>query len=118
MPKMDGIQFRVEVRECFGPIPFILFTDREGKMLLSWRSTVVQTFIFQKGGEPEAQLAELTHKVKAAAPSKRADDTVRKSEKKYRHVIEHSNEAIVVAQDGMLEACQSPDDRFYWLFGT
>ena len=28
MPEMDGIQFLVEVRSRFGPIPFILFTGR------------------------------------------------------------------------------------------
>src|SRR5208337_4480749 len=28
MPGMDGIQFLVEVRKRFGPIPFILFTGR------------------------------------------------------------------------------------------
>ncbi|MEI7648591.1 MAG: response regulator, partial [Methanomicrobiales archaeon] len=28
MPDMDGIQFLVEVRSRFGPIPFILFTGR------------------------------------------------------------------------------------------
>ena len=33
---------------------------------------------------------------------KRAEEALLKSEEKYRHIIEYSNEAIVVAQDGML----------------
>jgi PAS domain S-box-containing protein len=103
MPGMDGIQFLVEVRKRFGPIPFILFTGRGREEVVIQAINSGADFYFQKGGEPGAQFAELSHKIKAAASSKRADDALRKSEEKYRHLIEHANEAIVVAQDGMLK---------------
>ncbi|MCX6699693.1 MAG: PAS domain S-box protein, partial [Methanomicrobiales archaeon] len=103
MPGMDGIQFLVEVRKRFGPIPFILFTGRGREEVVIQAINSGADFYLQKGGEPGAQFAELAHKIKAAASSKRADDLLRKSEEKYRHLIEHSNEAIVVAQDGMLK---------------
>ncbi len=103
MPVTDGIQFLVEVRKRFGPIPFILFTGRGREEVVIQAINSGADFYLQKGGEPGAQFAELTHKIKAAASSKRADDALRKSEEKYRHLIEHSNEAIVVAQDGMLK---------------
>ncbi len=103
MPVMNGIQFLVEVRSRFGPIPFILFTGRGREEVVIQAINSGADFYLQKGGEPGAQFAELSHKIKAAASSKRADDLLRKSEQKYRHLIEHSNEAIVVAQDGMLK---------------
>ena len=101
MPGMDGIQFLVEVRTRFGPTPFILFTGRGSEEIVIQAINSGADFYLQKGGEPGAQFAELTHKIKAAASGKRADDALRKSEEKYRHLIEHANEAIVVVQDGM-----------------
>ncbi|MEI6292708.1 MAG: PAS domain S-box protein [Methanomicrobiales archaeon] len=103
MPGMDGIKFLIEVRKRFGSIPFILFTGKGREEVVIQAINSGADFYLQKGGEPESQFAELTHKIKTAASSKRADDALRKSEEKYRHLIEHSNEAIVVVQDGMLK---------------
>ncbi|MCX6690795.1 MAG: PAS domain S-box protein, partial [Methanoregula sp.] len=103
MPGMDGIQFLIDVRTRFGQIPFVLFTGRGREEVVIQAINSGANFYVQKGGEPGVQFAELAHKVKAAASSKRADDALQKSEEKYRHLIEHSNEAIVVAQDGMLK---------------
>ncbi len=103
MPDMDGIQFLVEVRSRFGPIPFILFTGRGREEVVIQAINSGADFYLQKGGEPGAQFAELTHKIKAAAFRNRAEDSLRKSEEKYRQLIELSNEVILVAQDGMLK---------------
>ena len=103
MPGMDGIQFLVEVRTRFGAIPFVLFTGRGREEVVIQAINNRADFYLQKGGEPCAQFAELSHTVKSAASRKWADDALQKSEEKYRHLIEHSDEAIVVAQDGMLK---------------
>ncbi|MEI6841774.1 MAG: PAS domain S-box protein [Methanomicrobiales archaeon] len=103
MPEMDGIQFLIEVRTRFGPIPFVLFTGRGREEVVIQAINSGADFYLQKGGDPSAQFAELAHKVRSAALRKRAEDSLRQSEEKYRHLIEHSNEAIVVAQDGMLQ---------------
>ena len=103
MPEMDGIQFLVEVRARFGQIPFILFTGRGREEIVIQAINSGADFYLQKGGDPGAQFAELSHKIKSAASRKKADDALRKSEEKYRHLIEHSDEVIVVAQDGMLK---------------
>jgi len=102
MPGMDGIQFLVEVRTRFGQIPFILFTGKGREEIVIQAINSGADFYLQKGGEPEAQFAELAHKVKSAASRLTADDALKRSEGNYRHLIEHSDEAIVVAQDGML----------------
>jgi len=60
-------------------------------------------FYLQKGGDPTVQFAELSHKIKSATSRIRAEVSLQKSEEKYQDLIEHSNEAILVAQDGMLK---------------
>jgi len=102
MPEMDGIQFLFEVRKRFGPIPFILFTGRGREDVVIQAINSGADFYLQKGGDSKVQFAELSHKIKQAASRKKAEDSLRRSEEKYRHLIEHSDEAIVVVQDGML----------------
>ncbi|MDP3396901.1 MAG: response regulator, partial [Methanoregula sp.] len=94
MPGMDGIQFLVEVRARFGPIPFILFTGRGREEVVIQAINSGADFYLQKGGEPGAQFAELTHKIKAAASGKRADDALRRSEERYRNIVEDQTELI------------------------
>ncbi len=61
MPEMDGIQFLVEVRTRFGPTPFILFTGRGREEVVIQAINSGADFYLQKGGDPGAQFAELSH---------------------------------------------------------
>ncbi len=103
MPGMDGIEFLIEVRKRFGSIPFILFTGKGREEVVIQAINQGADFYLQKGGEPAAQFAELSHKVMQAVSRKRVEEALRNSEEKYRHLIEHSNQAIAVIQDGMLK---------------
>ncbi|HXX54724.1 MAG TPA: PAS domain S-box protein [Methanoregula sp.] len=98
MPGMDGILFLKKVREEFGDIPFILFTGkgREDVVIQAINNGV--DFYLQKGGEPSAQFAELAHKIKKAVERDRALSAVRKSEEKYRELVEAAN-AIILRWD-------------------
>jgi len=80
MPGMDGIQFLIEVRTKSGSIPFILFTGKGREEVVIQAINSGADFYLQKGGEPGAQFAELTHKIKQAVSRKRADDAMNKSE--------------------------------------
>jgi len=102
MPGMDGIQFLDEVRIRFGRIPFILFTGRGREEIVIQAINRGVDFYLQKGGDPESQFAELSHKIRQATSRKKAEDSLRKSEDQYRHLVECSDEIIVVIQDGML----------------
>ena len=102
MPGMDGIEFLDEVRTRFGRIPFILFTGRGREEIVIQAINRGVDFYLQKGGDPGPQFAELSHKIRQATSRKKAEDSIRKSEDQYRHLVECSDEIIVVIQDGML----------------
>jgi PAS domain S-box-containing protein len=76
MPGMDGIQYLVEVRTRFGPIPFILFTGRGREEVVIQAINSGADFYLQKGGNPRAQFAELILKVKLASSRKRAEEAL------------------------------------------
>ncbi|MEI8013158.1 MAG: FAD-binding protein, partial [Candidatus Omnitrophota bacterium] len=103
MPGMDGIQFLVEVRKRSMQIPFILFTGRGREEIVIQAINSGADFYLQKGGDPVAQFAELSHKIRQAALRNRTEDLFRKSEEKYRHLIEHADEVIVVEDPRLKE---------------
>jgi PAS domain S-box-containing protein len=102
MPVMDGLQFLAEVRARFGRIPFILFTGRGREEVVIQAIHSGVDFYIQKGGQPSAQFAELGHQVRQAVSRRRAEDSLRKSEEDYRHLIAYSDEAIGIIQDGII----------------
>jgi PAS domain S-box-containing protein len=99
MPGMDGIQFLIEVRTRFGPIPFILFTGRGREEIVIQALNSGADFYLQKGGDPKAQFAELGHKIRSAISWRRAEDLLRTSEEKYRTVFENTGTATVVLEE-------------------
>ena len=90
MPEMDGIQFLVEVRARFGQVPFILFTGKGREEVVIQAINSGADFYIQKGGEPAAQFAELTHKVRQAASRKRAEEAIKRSEAQLIAIIQGS----------------------------
>jgi PAS domain S-box-containing protein len=96
MPGIDGIRFLIEVRARFGSIPFILFTGRGREEVVIQAINSGADFYVQKGGDPEAQFAELSHKVKSAASRMRALEALRESEEKFRNVFDWANDAIML----------------------
>ncbi|HWQ68168.1 MAG TPA: PAS domain S-box protein [Methanospirillum sp.] len=94
MPEMDGIAFLRAVREQYGDIPFILFTGRGREEVVIEAINNGADFYLQKGGEPKAQFAELSHKIKQAVRRKQAESAVFSSEARLRSFIETSSEAV------------------------
>ena len=98
MPVMDGIQFLVEVRRCFGTIPFILFTGKGREEVVIQAINSGADFYLQKGGEPNSQFAELMHKIRSAALKKRADDKFLYINRLYS-IISQINHVIIRTRD-------------------
>ena len=76
MPEMDGITFLRTIRER-STIPFILFTGRGREEVVIQAINSGVTFYLQKGGDPGAQFAELTHKIQQAVERSRAEQALK-----------------------------------------
>src|SRR5665647_3586618 len=102
MPVMDGIAFLKHLKAEGNTTPFIIFTGKGREEVVVEALNAGADFYLQKGGNPKAQFAELSNKIRYAVSRRRAEESLRTSKENYRHLIEHSDEAIFVAQDGML----------------
>lgn len=71
MPGMNGIELLKTVRQEFPDLPFILFTGKGREEIVIEAINTGATFYLQKGGNPEAQFAELAHKVISAVKTER-----------------------------------------------
>ncbi|NMB77601.1 MAG: PAS domain S-box protein [Methanomicrobiales archaeon] len=103
MPEMDGISFIRALRARGDTTPFIIFTGRGREEVVIQALNEGADFYLQKGGDSNAQFAELSHKIRHAVSRKLAVRSLQKSEQDYRHLITHANEAIYVVQDDMLK---------------
>jgi PAS domain S-box-containing protein len=104
MPKMDGIDFLKRVRASDTATPFILFTGRGREEVVIEAINNGANFYLQKGGDPEAQFAELVHKIRQAVRSRRAElERIRSEEKFSRLFISNpSLEAVTDLATGRL----------------
>jgi PAS domain S-box-containing protein len=104
MPKMDGIEFLKRVRESDTTIPFILFTGKGREEVVIEAINNGATFYLQKGGDPEAQFAELGHKIRQSVRSRRAELERMRSEEKFSRlfIANPSLEAITDLTTGRL----------------
>lgn len=87
LPGMDGIDLLNVIRSRFGDLPFILFTGRGREEVVIEALNAGADFYLQKGGDPEAQFAELAHKVRQAVRGRRAELRHSQSEDKFSRVF-------------------------------
>ncbi|MBN1432294.1 MAG: PAS domain S-box protein [Methanomicrobiaceae archaeon] len=81
MPVKDGIEFLSIIRSAGNTIPFILFTGKGREDVVIQAINNGADFYIQKGGDPMALFAELSHKLKIAVDRKKnADEIIRKNE--------------------------------------
>jgi len=87
MPGMDGIAFLKTVRQRSPDIPFILFTGRGREEVVIEAINNGADFYLQKGGDPKAQFAELTHKIRQAVARRQAECSLLDSERRLSDII-------------------------------
>jgi PAS domain S-box-containing protein len=90
MPGTDGINLLKQVRSTHPDIPFILFTGKGREDVVIEAINNGADFYIQKGGDPQAQFAELSHKIKKAVERKRASDALQESEEKFRTIADYT----------------------------
>jgi PAS domain S-box-containing protein len=94
MPGMDGIEFLKTVRTENPNLPFLLFTGKGREEIAIEAIDNGADFYIQKGGQPKAQFAELAHKVGMAIQRRRAEQSLRESEQRYKAVVEDQTEFV------------------------
>jgi PAS domain S-box-containing protein len=104
MPGMNGIELLRECRRRFDGLPFILFTGRGREEIVIEAIEHGADFYLQKGGDPEAQFAELAQKCRQAVRWRRAEEELRASEERNRRIIEGSPTGIHLYELGPDEA--------------
>ena len=79
MPSKDGISLLKEVRAAGSTVPFIIFTGKGREDIVIEALNNGADFYLQKGGNPRAQFAELTHQIETAVASRRGEMMIAKS---------------------------------------
>jgi PAS domain S-box-containing protein len=112
MPEMDGIAFLKAVRSEFGPLPFILFTGRGREEVVIEAINNGADFYLQKGGDPQAQFAELAHKIRQAVSQKRAEASIHNHEQRESDIINFLPDAtFAIDVSGMVIAWNRAMER-------
>ncbi|ACL16416.1 PAS domain S-box protein [Methanosphaerula palustris] len=114
MPGMDGIAFLKTVRKRFGDIPFILFTGRGREEVVIDAINNGADFYLQKGGDSRAQFAELSHKIRQVVRRRDAERELRKSEDRYRSIVNDQTDMIVrFTADGTVTFANEAFHQYY-----
>ena len=87
MPGMDGIAFLKTVRGTGSKIPFILFTGKGREEVVIEALNEGADYYLQKGGDPQAQFVEPTHKIRQAVEKRRSDAWIRDHERLAQDII-------------------------------
>ena len=127
MPDMNGIEFLKSVRKSGNSSPFIIFTGRGREEVVVDAINNGVDFYLQKGGDPRAQFAELSHKIYQAVARCRAQEElraayeqlaasneelhqqyqelseserrIRQSESNFQSLVEAAADAVYISQD-------------------
>jgi PAS domain S-box-containing protein len=103
MPGMDGLEFLRALRNSGDFTPFLIFTGKGREEVVIEAFENGADFYIQKGGDPNAQFVELSHKIMRAITLRQTEGALRENEEKYRNLVEKANEAILIAQDGKIQ---------------
>jgi PAS domain S-box-containing protein len=88
MPEMNGIEFLKILRRNDNSIPFIIITGKGREEIAIEALNAGADFYLQKGVDPEAQFAGLSHIIRKVVGQHRAEEELGKSEEQYRRICE------------------------------
>jgi PAS domain S-box-containing protein len=94
MPELNGIDFLRILRIKYPKLPFILFTgkDRDEIAIATFENGA--DYYHQKGGNPEVQYAELSHKIRKSVAHYQTELAMRKSGHLLRQQIQNTSDFL------------------------
>ncbi|MEA1932013.1 MAG: response regulator [Euryarchaeota archaeon] len=114
MPEVDGIQLVEHIQESYPQLPFILVTGDGSEDIAARAIGAGVTDYIRK--DPLADQAPIfVTRIRGAVDRARLRDQLRASERRYRTVIEHTRDGIVILQD---DAIVFGNERFDDLCGS
>jgi len=96
MPEMNGIEFLKELRAKGDKTPFILFTGKGREEVVIEALNCGADFYIKKGGDAQAQYAELINLVVQAVQRHQAMEAVEHNAKRFRSLIENGYDIITI----------------------
>ncbi|MFA5236909.1 MAG: response regulator [Methanoregula sp.] len=108
MPVMDGLAFLRRIRSEYPVLPFIIFTGKGREDVVIEALNSGADHYIQKGGDPKAQFAELSHTIRRAVERKHANDELVHLNRLYS-VLSRTNKAVIHIknrQELLEEACR------------
>ncbi len=101
MPVMDGIAFLKQLKASGNTTPFIIFTGKGREEVVIEALNNGADFYLQKGGEPKAQFAELSNKIRYAVARRQVEEKLSESQKRTADIIEFLPDAtFAINTDG------------------
>ncbi|NMB77623.1 MAG: response regulator [Methanomicrobiales archaeon] len=94
MPKMDGIEFLKELRTRGDRTPFIIFTGKGREVVAMQALNFGADFYLQKGGDVQAQFAELRNMIEKAVERRRAVDEAKALAERVEHQAQILDEIL------------------------
>jgi len=94
MPSLDGIEFARRIRE-FSDIPIIIYTGRGSEEVAEAAFTVGVNDYMRKETHP-SHYQVLTRRIRAAVEKHRTENALKKSEGKYRSLVQNSRDGVLV----------------------
>ncbi|MBN1431980.1 MAG: response regulator [Methanomicrobiaceae archaeon] len=88
MSGMNGLDFLKKIRMAGNTIPFVIFTGRSREDVVIEALNCGADYYIQKGGDPKAQFAELTHKILLAVDKKRSEKALSEANEYKNRLIE------------------------------
>jgi PAS domain S-box-containing protein len=102
MPDLDGLEFLKIIRNKGSDIPFILLTGRGREDVAVEALNLGADFYVQKHGDLKAMHVELANAVRQSVEKRVALESLRRSERTYRQLIELAREGIwVIDREGI-----------------
>lgn len=99
MPGIDGVELLRRIRSANPDLPVILFTGKGSEEVASDAISAGVTEYMQKGASPD-QYVVLANRIHNVVSAYRTTNDLHEARDRYRQLVEHAPNAILVVQDG------------------